>query len=183
MEEKDTTQLITEADSLYSAGRLREALLAYQEALEQDDTLAWAHNRIGAIRAQQGDLEAAEASFKHALELNPDLPQAHSNLGNLLFSRGKYQEALEKYQAAVKLNPDNPLFHENLHAALKKLGRMTEAIKALKLAHRLNRDQAKTDAKERLDTMRTRAKGRFGCLGVMSITLLISALASLMILV
>ena len=81
------------------------------EVLAEDETIAWAHSRTGAILAQLGDLEAAEAHLRRAIELDPNLPQAHSNLGNLDYSRGAYEAALEKYKTAVaNWTPTTPLF-------------------------------------------------------------------------
>lgn len=181
MENQDLTLRIKEADALYTNAHLDAALNAYQAILAEDDAIAWAHSRVGAILAQMNDLEGAEQSLMRAIELDPTLPQAHSNLGNLFYARRDYESALAKYKEAVALDPHNPTFHENLHAAYKKLGKLSDAVGALKQAHRLDRDQAKAEAKAKMSSMKqTIGKGR-GCLGsVMTTFVALSILLALL---
>jgi tetratricopeptide (TPR) repeat protein len=169
MEQEVVTELTAKADRLYTEGKLLEARSAYQSLLDADPELAWAHSRVGAILAQLGDEAGAEAALEKALGLDPKLAQAHSNLGNIYYGRGEYDSALAKYQEAAHLNPDNPVFHENLHAAYKKLGKLSEAVTALKQAHKLGREAAKTEAKERFQSIR---KKRLGCLGTSLIAII-----------
>lgn len=166
MEHGERSPLLKEADALYARGRLEEALELYRQALAEDETLAWAHSRTGAILAQLGDLDAAEAHLLRAIELDPQLPQAHSNLGNIHYSRGAYEAALEKYQKAVALDPNNPTFYENLHAAYKRLGRLDKAVASIKHAQRLKRTQVRQEAGQEMAALRGSVKRRLGCLPV-----------------
>ncbi len=166
MEQEERSPVLKQADDLYARGRLEEALQLYREVLAEDETIAWAHSRTGAILAQLGDLEAAEAHLRRAIELDPNLPQAHSNLGNLDYSRGAYEAALEKYKTAVALDPNNPTFYENLHAAYKRLGRLHEAVEAIKKAQRLKRTHFQEEARQDMAAMRGSLKRRAGCLPV-----------------
>ena len=179
MENQDLALRLKEADTLYANAQMGAALKAYQEILAEDDSIAWAHSRVGAILAQMNDLDGAEQSLRRAIELDPTLPQAHSNLGNIFYARGDYQSALAKYKEAVALDHNNPTFHENLHAAYKKLGKLTDAVSALKQAHRLDREHAKADAKAKMSAMKQNiGKGR-GCFGsaLTTFILLVGALA------
>lgn len=170
MDTQERPTMITEADTFYVEGRLDEALALYRQALAENNQLAWAHSRIGAILAQQNQLEEAESALLSAIELDPALPQAHSNLGNIYYARGQYTEALAKYKEAVALDPDNPTFHQNLHAVYKRLGKVSEAIAALKQSHKLGRNQAQAKAQEQRAEMRRTGKGR-GCLPFVLVTL------------
>lgn len=169
MENEELTQMIKEADAQYTLGRTDEALRGYQAVLEQDQSMAWAHSRVGAILAQKGDLDGAEQSLLKALELDPELPQAHSNLGNVHYTRGEYDQAVERYQIATKLDPANPLYHQNLHAAYKRQKKFADAVKSLKHSHKLTRDTATKNTKAELQTI----KKRVGCTSVIAITLLL----------
>lgn len=164
MDNQELDVQIKEADALYADAKLDAALRAYRAVLAEDDTIAWAHSRIGAIMAQKNDLDAAEQSLIRAIELDPKLPQAHSNLGNIYYARGDYQAALAKYKDAVALDQNNPTFHENLHAAYKKLGKLSEAVAALKQAHRLDRANAKDEAKAKMAAVKANFRRR-GCFG------------------
>lgn len=157
---------LKEADALYHDAKLDQALNAYRAVLAEDDSIAWAHSRIGAILAQLQDLNGAEQALLRAIELDPKLPQAHSNLGNIYYARGEYEAALAKYKEAVAIDSRNPTYHENLHAAYKKLGKLTEAVSALKQAHRLDREQGKEEAKAKMSAMKQKlSQGPRGCLG------------------
>ncbi len=175
MDRNDLNQLLEKADRLYQRGNLEDALDAYELLLEQDDSIAWAYSRIGAILAQLGNLEAAEEALHKAIERDPNLPQAYSNLGNIHYSRGEYERALERYKEAAALDPNNPLFHENIHAAYRKMGKVSEAVAALKHAHRLIRAEARDNLKTKINEVKTQAKGRFGCLGTMGVLLLVTS--------
>lgn len=181
MDAERVKTLTAEADEHYKKGELDEALQAYRQVLEEDETVAWAHSRIGAILAQFGDVEAAEASLHKAIALDPSLPQAHSNLGNIYYSRGEYEKALEKYKEAARLDPEQPVYYENLHAANKKLGRISEAVAALKHAQRLYQEKAKREARERIREVRPNLR-RSGCLGTAT-TVLVSVILLVLFLV
>lgn len=182
MENQELATRIKQADALYQEARLEAALEIYQDVLDQDESIAWAHSRIGAILAQLNDLDAAERSLLRAIELDPQLPQAHSNLGNVYYARGEFEAALTKYKDAVALDSTNPTFHENLHAAYKKLGRLSDAVGALKQAHRLDRDLGKAEAKAKMTAMKERISKR-GCFGTVTTILVISTLLVAMFLV
>lgn len=175
MDQQELDTQIQQADALYQAGKLEAALEQYRAILAHDDTVAWAHSRVGAILAQRNDLDGAEQAFLHAIARNPKLPQAHSNLGNIYYGRGDYEAALAKYKEAVALDSTNPTFHENLHAAYKKLGKYTEAVASLKQSHRVARAQAKEEAKDHMDNMKKGMFKRKGCLGTATM-MLVSAL-------
>ncbi|MDF2626883.1 MAG: hypothetical protein K0R39_714 [Symbiobacteriaceae bacterium] len=159
MENEELIQMIKTADGYFARGQMDDALQAYQAVLEQDQSVAWAHSRVGAIFAQKGDLDRAEQSLLQALELDPELPQAHSNLGNIHYTRGEFDQAVERYKTAVKLDPSNPVYHQNLHAAFKRQNKYGDAVKSLKQSHKLTRETAVKNTKSELQA----AKRRFGC--------------------
>jgi len=180
MNQEERSEILSRADAAYARGSLDEALELYRQVLAEDDTVAWAHSRTGAILAQMGDLAGAEAHLRRAIELDPNLPQAHSNLGNLDYARGDFAAALEKYKVAVKLDPNNPTFYENLHAAYKKLGRISEAVDAIKRAQRLKGQQVRGEVREDMANLGSRVKRRLGCLPVGLLTLLVIALLTIL---
>lgn len=177
MENEELVRLISEADDHYVRGRIDQAFDLYSIVLEQDPSVAWAYNRIGAILAQRDQLDAAEEALQKALELNPELPQAHSNLGNIHYTRGEYDAAIERYQTAAKLDPANPLYHENLHAAYKKQKKFTEAVKALKHSHKLVRENSSKETRTQFQAV----KRRFGCTSVIAALALLAGAAILMV--
>lgn len=183
MEQERMTQLIAEADQLYSRGRLDDAFDAYQAIIAEDDTVAWAHSRVGGILAQRGELDEAERALTRALELDPELPQAHSNLGNVHYTRQQYEQAVACYKEAARLDPENPIYYENQHAAYKRMKKFGEAVAVLKRAHKLARQPGKSAS----GTKKSSAEGtggtrrRLGCLpGTMGLLVLVGLTAALL---
>lgn len=176
LDSEQLQQLEAEASADYESGRFERALSKYQAILVAQPEHAAALNRVGAILAQQGDLDAAESYLRHALAVDPNLAGAHSNLGNILLTRGDAQGALACYQQAVRLDPESPVFHENLAAAYKRLKDITNMVKALKKAQRLQAAALRREAREARDARRARGASvgkQFGC-----VTLIIVVVAA-----
>ena len=78
---------------LSDLGKLQEAELSTQKAIEIKPDYAEAHYNLGNILRDLGKSDQAELSYRKALELNPDLAEAHFNLGNILKDLGKLKES------------------------------------------------------------------------------------------
>jgi tetratricopeptide (TPR) repeat protein len=112
----------------YAAGRVEEAIAAYQAglaaALNQSpgcvshETIADLHARLGNACMVRSDFELAAASYKAALRLAPHLTSCWCNLGNVHQKTGKAQEAIAYYLQALKLNPGHWASRTNLVEAL-----------------------------------------------------------------
>ncbi len=76
------------------AGRMDEALAAYQSALALQPNLAERTAIWLAYTPQWRRLEQAVLLFQKAIELNPKLVEAHSNLGNSLTDLGHLDDAI-----------------------------------------------------------------------------------------
>ena len=112
----------------YTAGRIEEAIAAYQTGLAaagneapgcvSPETIADLHARLGNASMLRGDLELAAASYKAALRLAPHLTSCWCNLGNVHQKTGRPQEAVAFYLQALKLNPGHWPSRTNLVEAL-----------------------------------------------------------------
>ena len=71
---------------------------------------AEAHNNLGIIHRQRGDLAPAIAAFEKAIALRPDYPQALNNLGSARRAIGQVDAALELLLRAVRLDATPPRF-------------------------------------------------------------------------
>ena len=96
-----------------------------------------AHNNLGFIFLQRGDLDEAISHFQTALNIRANNPQTHynlgsalvhNNLGNALVRKKLADEAIAHYEKAVELRPDYADGHYNLGSALLQEGRIDEAI-------------------------------------------------------
>jgi tetratricopeptide (TPR) repeat protein len=76
------------------------------DQLEFTQTLmAWALNRRGQTRVDEGNQKLADADFQQALALDPDNWRALHNRGVSSAQEGKFAEALDDFNRVVELNP------------------------------------------------------------------------------
>ncbi len=124
----------------FDAGRLKEAIEQYEEALSLKDNFPETHNNLSAALLKTGKLPEAIEHLHIALELDPGYAEAHTNLGIALSAEGRLPEAIEQHRLALATQPDNPEFLNNLGAELSKLGRYQETIDCFEKALRINPD-------------------------------------------
>ena len=91
-----------------AAAENMEALLR----LEPD--LAEAHNNLGNIYREIGEIDKARACLERATELQPDMPQAHNNLGSLYTDLGRVADAKAAFRRAIGLRDDYAMAYRNL---------------------------------------------------------------------
>src|SRR5205814_1633433 len=93
------------ASALSNAGRVPEALAAYETAVRLLPNYPKVHHNYGVALAAAGRLDEAAAQFGLALAQLPTLADAHYELGNVRHEQGRNVEALAWYEAAVRLRP------------------------------------------------------------------------------
>lgn len=112
----------------YAAGRIEQAIAAYQVGLDAaardaaagvaPDAVAELHAKLGNACMVGGNLESAAANYQAALRLKPGLTSCWCNLGNVALQTGKAQDAIALYLQALKLNPVHWPSRTNLVQAL-----------------------------------------------------------------
>jgi tetratricopeptide (TPR) repeat protein len=112
-----------------------ETLWTHTLAVTTDNDVA--HNNLGFIFLQRGELDEAISHFQTALNIRANSPQTHynlgsalvhNNLGTALVRKKLVDEAIMHYEKAVELRPDYADGHYNLGSALLQEGRIDEAI-------------------------------------------------------
>jgi tetratricopeptide (TPR) repeat protein len=101
-----------------------------------------AHNNLGSVLLQDGNVSDAIGHYDQALRLKPDYDEAHYNLGIALAQTGRTDEATTQYRLALRIKPDYAEAHHNLGIALVQLGQIQEAIAHYQQALRINPDFA-----------------------------------------
>jgi tetratricopeptide (TPR) repeat protein len=110
----------------------------WTDTLSQNPNCWLAHNNLGNIFANRGQVDESMAQFQKTLELNPNYDLAHNNLGNALLQKGEVDEAIGQYQKALEINPNFAEAHNNLGWALVEKGRVDEAIEQYQKALEIN---------------------------------------------
>ena len=102
-----------------------------------------AHNNLGVVFAERGQLAAAEEHYQTALQIKPGYADAHNNLGILLAGHGHNDEALQHYRVALEIEPDFVEARYNLGNLLARQGRATDAIEQYRKALAVEPDNAR----------------------------------------
>ena len=123
-----------------SAGRLPEAVLAYQRAIKMKPTLVEAHHNLGTVYVMQGKLAEAITAYKRVIQLRPDMAEAYVDLGRVYGFAGRLDEAIAEYEKALARDATLPYAHYGIGVAYRHKGVFPEAIIALEEAIRLKQD-------------------------------------------
>jgi tetratricopeptide (TPR) repeat protein len=87
------------------AQRIDSAMHHAMRAVALDDSLAEAHNLLGAVRFNAYEFRDAEASFRRALELNPAYASPRRWISQIHVFAGRFDEALEEALRAWQTEP------------------------------------------------------------------------------
>lgn len=113
------------------AGRLPEAILAFEAALEIDGNDAPTLLSLGEAYLQHGDFDKARTMYKR-LEANADARAAAlTGLGKIALAKHEYREAADDLEAALKLSPGATRLRQPLAVAYQGLGERAKAQESL----------------------------------------------------
>jgi tetratricopeptide (TPR) repeat protein len=87
------------------AGRMDDALAAFDRAIDAEPECAAAHNNAGLVHAQKRDSAKAIAAFRRAIALDDTNADYHMNLAAELLSSGALDEADKACMSALRLAP------------------------------------------------------------------------------
>ncbi len=135
-------------------GRVREAIVQFQEAEEIRPGFAESHYNLAKALADGGQVEAAIAEYQKTLDIKPDHADARLNLGIALEKHGQFREAVVEYEKALVIKPDFAEAHNSLGIALARHGRIDDAIDQFQKAFSLKPDFA--EAGRNLDIARAK---------------------------
>jgi tetratricopeptide (TPR) repeat protein len=117
-----------------------ETLWTYE--LQHNPEAYPAHNNLGKVLLENGQVSKAREQLEEALRIYPDDIEAHNNLGVAFADTGQLTEAMEQDEAALRLKPDYAEAHNNLGETLAGRGRLPEAVDQYETALRLKPDYA-----------------------------------------
>jgi len=121
---KTKEQYLNEGIQLYSLGRYREALAAFEKALHLDPHFADALFVKGNALYFLERYEDALRAYEQAIRLDPHNAAFHNNKGSALYSLGRYKEALAAYKQALRIDPRHASAQKGKKLALRRLGRL-----------------------------------------------------------
>lgn len=107
----------------------REAIEAYEKALQLYPALAGALVNIGTIYFNARKWREAEKFYQQAIAADITYPLAHFNLANLHEELGRTSLAIQHYKKAIELHPAYADAHYNLALLFQTRGRAMEAMR------------------------------------------------------
>ncbi len=120
-----------EGMALTLLGRVEEALVKLEDAVEADPSLWRAWNTLGQLRDRRGEWDLARHCYDSALAIAPSQAAIHNNLGVSLLMQGRNAEAASAFRAALQRDPTLETTKANLRLALAGQGRYREALTGL----------------------------------------------------
>jgi len=108
--------------------KFKEAVEAYEQALNLMPNAANCLNNLGAALVSLGKKDQALEVFKRALSIKPEHINSYNNAGVILQAQKKYEEAIEYYSKALALNPRDAVMQNNIGLAFMSLGKDEKAI-------------------------------------------------------
>ncbi|MFK8017741.1 MAG: tetratricopeptide repeat protein [Gammaproteobacteria bacterium] len=101
---------------LQAAGQFDKAEECYRRYLEDHEDAFKAHNNLGIVLEEQGNLGEAVKCYKTACELVPDDPIPLYNLGHAFFGQERFETAAGVFERVIEMAPDHGPAHLNLAA-------------------------------------------------------------------
>jgi protein arginine N-methyltransferase 7 len=111
----------------YQEGKTDIAQELYNKILEIDPNYSSAHNNLGAIFQELGEIEKAKDCYERVIEINPNHVNAHNNLGAIFIELKEYQKAKDCFEKAIAINPNYLGAINNLGNIFKELGEYEKA--------------------------------------------------------
>lgn len=160
--ELDAGRYLEQARAHFNDGKLEEAVIAFNHAIQLNPGFAPAHYERGLALDEMERLEEAIAAYCEAVRLDPAMQAAWENLRDAraaldetldatpagehlqqamrYIDESEFEKALVECERALSFSRDFPVVHYYNGLILEEMGRINDAILAYQTAIGLNRD-------------------------------------------
>jgi tetratricopeptide (TPR) repeat protein len=114
----------------------------WRTTIAKNPTCWMAHNNLGNLLLQRGQVDDALACFEKALELQPLFAEAHTDLAYALLRKGRVDEAILHSRKAIAIQPACVEAYNNLGRGLLQKGQVDAALASFQTALKLRPDNA-----------------------------------------
>ena len=157
--QKTKEQWLVAGNAHYNAGQYKEAIAAYDRAIQLDPKDAKAYNNRATIYRFLHEYQRAIIDYSRAIELNPKYAWAYGSRGFVYSDLKEYKKAIADYDRAIALDPNLPGFYGRRGEAYHMLKQYQRAIHDFD--HALELDPEYTWARTRRDEAYRMLKGQF----------------------
>ncbi len=110
------------------SGMYADAETLWQTTITRNPDAWMAHDNLGIVLLQQGQVDRAILQFQKALAIQPDDVVTRKNLGIALLLKGQAREALVQFQKVLAIQPDDAVARNNLGYIFLQKGQAREAL-------------------------------------------------------
>jgi len=149
----DAQEHFNRAVDYHKQGKLDEASIEYQKAIEISPNLAEGYIRLGTVYEKQGKFDDAIATYNASLQIDPNdehvrlhLGRAYEKMGNASADQGQLEDAIAAYKGAIQITPKLVSVHVKLGIAYERRFQLIEAIEAFRVAIKINPNPTDADA-------------------------------------
>jgi predicted O-linked N-acetylglucosamine transferase (SPINDLY family) len=146
---RDSNQLLNQAQQAELQGNNHEALQIYQQLLLLHPTELGLHARCGNLCAQLARFEEAAGYFRRLLQANKKSDDTRNALcyclaalGNQAHSNSNYLQAEACFEEVIQHQPGNAAYWYNLGNAQRELGKPQAALESLRLSIKFDPNDA-----------------------------------------
>jgi len=121
-------ELFVKATKFHQNNNLEAAEQLYKIILNKDSNFISAHNNLGLIFKNTGQIEKAKICFEKVIEINSEIAEPHNNLGLIFQMLGENEKAINCYKKSIKIDPNYSSAYYNIGYLFHKIGN-TETAK------------------------------------------------------
>ena len=127
---------------LFESNKLIDAEKEIYRQIKKYPNSSILYNILGAVLAEQNQLDKAIINYKKAIKINSNYAQAYNNLGAALHKQKKADKAVDCYKKALRLKKDFAEAFNNMGNATRELGRSKESVQYFEKAIQIKSDYA-----------------------------------------
>lgn len=121
-------------------GKTKEAIQAYQNAIELAPKQIAPWNILGNLYQKLGQTEESLVAYQKAIEHNPTDAVSWNGLGELYCLLGRNDKAIDAYLKATEVSPFNAASWSRLGSSYANSGRLEDAVDAYQKVIEIDRD-------------------------------------------
>jgi tetratricopeptide (TPR) repeat protein len=104
----DTKFYINEGINYRKQGKIKQAILYFNKAIDLSPNSAIAYYHRANILDETGELEQSIYDYTKSIEIDANLSMAYASRGIAYYATGKLQQALSDFEQYLSLSPDTP---------------------------------------------------------------------------